>query len=327
MTLVTPGNGWNLKANNRNSSKEWNDVISPYSLEGSKFDLGIWQTYHPEDEVHFERFKSSCQLIFKNFPRFFAFDNQKNKSSLFAAMAKFDLVGFALMADHLKAVELLENDSIPGLDHAYRIFHSPRGFDPNYLIPLQEEGIFTIGVEKGVHADGQELEFARDAVARARERVSRETRILGARTQSLTWVDQHVKLLPQLEFYEKFISRLDLYIQIDFSKSEQSRNADSKNGRTIFQGLYENQVIEAQIAGAHVLGHQDSLALEQVAPIQHNLAIMPTYDSSEMAARIIDISNLRHQSRKIRDWAISKHSCREMARPLVNMVIGRMGGS
>ncbi|MCP4308802.1 MAG: glycosyltransferase family 4 protein [bacterium] len=130
-----------------------------------------------------------------------------------------------------------------------------------------------------------------------------------------------LQLLPARAFYTQFLSPLWIYAMIDISKSRQSMNALKANGRTVYPGLYENQIVEAQMAGAAVVGQKDALYEELVCSQRTGLR----FGAHEETDRIVDfairtIENRREVFAKARQWAIANHSISNMVEPILDAV-------
>jgi glycosyltransferase involved in cell wall biosynthesis len=105
---------------------------------------------------------------------------------------------------------------------------------------------------------------------------------------------------------------------IDVNRSRQSMNAVTVAGKNVYPGLYENQVIEAQLAGAAVVGHEDALPEELVGSSRTGLRFGDFNDTAaifDFMATVIE--NRKQVAEEAKGWARANHSVSNMTGPLL----------
>lgn len=288
-------------------------VVEP-NEELGQFDLGVWQSYFANDEAFFPAFRRAVRVLAKNFPRLLTGDRSRDMRTLAGTANRFDIVGLALKADKDIAASLA--DSIP--DAASRSIYMPRGFRSDWFDAPVISGTPVFGIEKGVDTDSREYAYLIPVIERLRMEFGR-IEVIGARLNDPVITSSTLGLLPAQEFYRRFLNPLWAYLMIDVNRSRQSMNAVEVAGRTIYPGLYENQVVEAQLAGAAVVGQEDALPAELVASDRTGFR----FADFESTAEITDFlaSVIQHRAAVASEamaWAKANHSVKNMIQPLLD---------
>ena len=278
-----------------------------------RFDLGVWQSYFINDEAFFPNFRKAARVLTKNFPRLLTGDRDRDIKMLAGTANRFDIVGLALKSDMGLAESMM--DKIP--DAVSRSIYMPRGFRDDWFDLPNVSGNPVFGIEKGVDTDAYEYAYLIPVVERLRKEFGRID-VIGARLNDPAITTSTLGLLPARAFYQRFLNPLWAYLMIDVNRSRQSMNAVTVSGKKIYPGLYENQVIEAQLAGAAVVGHEDALPVELVASDRTALR----FSDFEDTASIFDflaavIENRAAVANEAKLWARTNHSVENMIRPLL----------
>lgn len=290
-------------------------VVSEGQTIGS-FDLCIWQSYFSDDEAFFDDVRSGARILAKNFPRLLVGERDRDTKMLAGSANRFDLVGLALKADHRIAISL--QDVIP--EHVSRTFYMPRGFRPDWFIQPSCDGSPIFGFEKGVDVNSNEYEYLIPVIAELR-RIYGEVRVIGARVRDERITTSTLGLLPARDFYSSFINPLWAYLMIDVNRSRQSINAINVDGRKVYPGLYENQVVEAQMAGAAVVGHADALPEELIGSKRTGLQFQEFSKSDVIINFLCNVIDNREAiATEARAWAIKNHSVGNMIKPLLEAI-------
>lgn len=277
------------------------------------FDLGVWQSYFANDEAFFPAFRRAARVIAKNFPRLLTGDFERDVKMLAGTGNRFDIIGLALKAD--KALAESMASAIP--DAVKRSIYMPRGFRDDWFSPPVVSGPPVFGIEKGVDADSREYAYLVPVIERLRKEFG-QIDVIGARLNDPVITTSTLGLLPARAFYAQFLNPLWAYLMIDVNRSRQSMNAVTVAGKTVYPGLYENQVVEAQLAGAAVVGHEDALPAELVASVRTALRFTDFEDASaifDFLASVIE--NRSAVADEAKAWARANHSVENMIRPLL----------
>ncbi|NBB78476.1 MAG: hypothetical protein GVY36_03405 [Verrucomicrobia bacterium] len=281
-----------------------------------RFDLGVWQSYFAEDEGFFPVFRKSVDILAKNFPRLFTGVRSRDEQALAGSASRFDVIGLSLMTDKAIADQMV--DAFP--DAVSKTIYMPRGFRSDWFTPASCTGSPVFGIEKGVQSDSSEYAYLIPVIDRLRAEFG-QVDVIGARLKDPRITTTTLKLLPAKEFYAQFINPLWAYLMIDVNKSRQSVNAVRVSGKTVYPGLYENQVVEAHLAGASVVGHQDALPEELVASSRTALRFGDFNDSGAIFDFLASVINNRSKvAAEARDWAKKNHSISNMVRPLLEVI-------
>lgn len=282
-----------------------------------KFDLIVWQSYFPEDEAYWPVVRKAARIVSKNFPRLLTGEAGRDTIELSNACQRFDLVGLALKED-FDLARVTPNVPEEALE---RCIYQPRGFREDWMKAMSDfDGAPVLGVERGVGERGPEYDYLRPVIQQLRE-VHPDLEVIGARLDEPGITTRHVGFLPAREFYCQFIAPLWAYLMIDMNRSRQSINAVMRSGRRIYPGLYENQVVEAQMAGAVVVGHKDSLPEELIASGRTGLR----FESFCEAKKIVEfldeaIRNKSEVALEAKTWARKNHSINNMINPVLSAI-------
>lgn len=287
--------------------------VVDYGEDLGSYDLGIWQSYFADDEAFFPAFRRAARVIAKNFPRLLTGERGRDVRMLEGSTNRFDIVGLALKEDKVIADSLV--DAIP--ESVGRSIYMPRGFRADWFKSPVLSGPPIFGIEKGVDTDNSEYAYLMPVIKRLRSEFGRID-VIGARLNDPEITTSTLGLLPAREFYENFLNPLWAYLMIDVNRSRQSMNAVTVNGRKVYPGLYENQVVEAQLAGAAVLGHEDALPQELIASDCVGLRFKD-YDSADDLFSFLAavIEGRERVSAEARAWATANHSVSNMVGPLL----------
>jgi hypothetical protein len=278
-----------------------------------KFDLGVWQSYFANDEDFFPEFRRSARVISKNFPRLLTGDRERDIRVLAGTANRFDVIGLALRSDRMLADSMI--DKVP--DAVRRSIYMPRGFREDWFEAPNFSGVPVLGIEKGVDTDSHEYSYLIPVIERLRKEFG-QVDVIGARLNDPAVTTSTLGLLSAREFYRRFLNPLWAYLMIDVNRSRQSMNAVTVDGKKVYPGLYENQVVEAQLAGAAVVGHEDALPAELVASGRTGLRFSDFGDTSaifDFLAAVIQ--NRPYVAEEAKAWARANHSVENMVRPLL----------
>ena len=282
-----------------------------------RFDFGVWQSYFRMDEQFWPAFRSAVLVTYKNFPRLLAGLPEMDEKSLLGAASRFDLVGLALKIDVDIALAQF-GDRHPTI--VERCIYTPRGFRSDWFSDSPFGEVPTIGIEKGVASDGSEYGYMVGVVEELR-RDFEEINVIGARINDKNIITKTLPLLPATEFYKQFLNPLWAYAMIDVNKSRQGMNERKVNCRPVYLGMYENQIVEAQMAGAAVIGHEDAMPLELVGTRNTGLRFSK-FEDSEIIIEFLKRSfeNRASVFAEARKWAMQNHSISNMVNPLLGII-------
>jgi hypothetical protein len=229
-------------------------------------------------------------------------------------LKNFGYIAFALDQDFQRARSISERE----LEFGY----IPRGFVSDWLKPntlKKRERGFKISVdspvrphkvEKNAWNSDEAMKELDDALAI----VSQNTRldlVVSSRVHLQGINSIKLRALPVREFYKQFFVGSDLYIGPQLSKS---RHSESKFFGDSYQGLYENQIVEAQLAGAMVLGEEFGIHEELLAPSQVSIPLNFD-DKHQMAELILECLSQSNDKRdQILNWARLMHDSKVVMR-------------
>jgi hypothetical protein len=272
-------------------------------------DVLIWQTYNAADTPLLPELRRPSMLRTRNVPRAFTGEPARDVKRLAAFSENFDLVALSLRAD-----QQIVREHFP--EHKRRFRYVPRGFIADWLDGNGRGAAPAIGLDQ---AKGP------DTVERARRHITTlgqqlrdrwpDLRFLSVREEVDALGSEGVPTLPLRDYYDRFLNRLWLYMPIDFEHSVHVKGlARTPDGRRMFLGLYENEVVEAQLAGALVLARRDDVPRELL--MLPNESQVDSYDDEAalLAAATAHFENFTERSRLSRERARARHSHLEMAR-------------
>lgn len=271
-------------------------------------DVLIWQTYNALDLPLLAELRRPSMLRTKNVPRAFTGMPGRDAARVSGFTKDFDLIALSLRAD-----EHILREHFPDQKRQFR--YVPRGFIADWLDGNGRAKRPTIGLDLAKSAD----------TARARRHITTlgqqlrgrwpDLRFLSVREEVDTLGSEGVPTLPLRDYYDRFLNRLWLYMPIDFEHSEHVKGlVRTPDGRRMFLGLYENEVVEAQLAGALVLARRDDIPRELL--MLPAVSQVDSYDDEDalLAAASAHLENFAERSRISRERARARHNHVEMAR-------------
>lgn len=284
------------------------------------FDLIVWQTYFKHDEIFWPKIRSAATVVAKNFPRLLIGEPTRDLRVLKGVTDRFDLIGLALREDYNIAQTTFPDSE----ESAFaRCFYQPRGFRADWLENGNTEQCRPVfGIEKGVDTKGAEYSYLVPVIDRIKQ-IHGDVDVICARFNDPRFTTEKLPLLPAREFYRRFIAPLWAYLMIDVEPSRQSKNAVTVKGRRIYPGMYENQIVEAQLAGAVVAGHEEALPQELIASTNTGLRFADHNDTSTIVSFLDSAIRERETvSAEAKSWAAANHSVQSMVKPLIAQVEG-----
>lgn len=281
----------------------------------SDLDVLIWQSYHARHEPLYPKKREF--LTAKHFPRFVADTSEHYRRKALHQLKKYDLVALSLHVD-VELVGTMHPD-----EHA-RFGHVPRGFSTTWLNPADKPSQPVVACDAAVKAeDGGERAITHmralfDRLAKRGERPSIAATRHGAKQLR---ADRPVPPLDMIQFYRRMFHPAWIYMPCDFDYSVHNRNKfDGPDGKPVYIGLYENQVVEAQMAGVIPLvqrGHVDPEIL-----FDETICTVSDYqDTDELVARYDAIvADFQRLSNRARTFAIANNSHDAMATAWLNLI-------
>lgn len=282
-------------------------VLKPGETTGKRYDVGIWQCYRPSDEPYFAEFRRSSGLVTKNFPRLFVSDEIEDMRVLRNQCKKFDLPAFSLMEDQRIAQRL---------NPAATTCYVPRGFNPEWAYPEKDLTTPVIGFDKAVKAeDGGRRASAHilEVGKRIRARFP-ESRFFSLRGKEPDLDSINIGVLEFRAFYKAFLNPLWIYMPIDFDHSVHVQGRYTRaDGSWGYKGLYENQVVEAQLAGAVPIFRKNDIPQELYRNGKTGIHVDSYDDPDALEAAVTSvIENFPEMSRAARAFALEHHSVTRM---------------
>jgi len=271
-------------------------------------DVLIWQTYNAADQALLPELRRPSMLRTKNVPRTFTGDARRDAKRMATLSENFDLVTLSLRADQQIVRALFP-------EQRRRFRYVPRGFVADWLDGNGRGTAPAIGLDQ---AKGPEMERARRHITTLGQQLRGQwpdLRFLSARQDVDALGSEGVPALPLRDYYDRFLNRIWLYMPIDFEHSVHVKGlAHTPEGQRLFLGLYENEVVEAQMAGALVLVRRDDVPRELL--MLPGVSQVDSYDDEEalLAAATAHLENFEARSRLTRERAQARHNHLEMAR-------------
>lgn len=271
-------------------------------------DVLIWQTYNAKDLPLLAELRRPSMLRTKNVPRAFTGEHARDSARMAAYLKEFDLVALSLRAD-----QQIVRANFP--EHKRRLRYVPRGFIAEWLDGNGRGRVPTIGLDL---AKSEDTARARRHIAKLGQQLRGqwpELRFLSVREEVDTLGSEGVPTLPLRDYYDRFLNRLWLYMPIDFEHSEHVKGlARTTDGRRMFLGLYENEIVEAQLAGALVLARRDDIPRELL--MLPAVSQVESYDDEAalLEAATAHLENFAARSQRSRERARARHNHLEMAR-------------
>jgi len=271
----------------------------------SECDWVVWNSYRATDKDLLSELRKNVRIT-KSFPRIFGLSSEENFELHSNRVKSFDFVAYALKQDFEVAVELSGDEGTFG--------YVPRGFISDWLIsgssPERTNG-FKICVDGPViprknseHWNAQEVMSTLDT---ALKKVSHERELRSLVSSRVKLNSANASRLGSLslyKFYKSFFQDADLYISPRLSLS---RHAESAFVGDSYRGLYENQIIESQIAGSMILGEKFSIHSELKSPSQFGDSL-DFADVDQMTSLIVTcLDESRARKEATAEWAKRKH--------------------
>jgi hypothetical protein len=275
----------------------------PHDLR--KFDVLIWQCYRPQEAPILVSLRKLDIFKTKSPPRLFTGSRDRDFRKARGMTREFDLVAASLKAD----VEVAR-ESFGRL--AERFSYVPRGFNPSWLNGEARDKVPTIGLDRAVKVEDRGVRASRHIVevgVRLREKLA-DIRFLSMRAKIKELDSEPIPALPLLNFYDRFINRLWIYFPIDFEFSghRQDNLVTGPHGRRMYIGLYENQIVETQLAGGLVIARKDDIPEELIFLPEESLVDDYTDIDAMVSKAMSHIENFEERSKKVRQIAIERHS-------------------
>lgn len=294
------------------------EILDSVDLLHNNTDAVIWQSYRAQEDSILKCLKSKGHFMVKNPPRIFSGDSSKDKKKAAGLASQFDLVAASLNSDLDEGIEF---DSIND-----KLAFVPRGFDTKHLIP--DKSIRpTIGFDKAVKAHEYGAKPIEHILASGSKLLSQypELEYLSLRDNVKELKSTRVPALGYPDFYNHFINRLWLYMPIDFDYSVHVKGkvSDSENGHR-YVGLYENQVIETQLAGGLVLSRKGDIPDELM--MDKDLFFIEDYKNVNAIVQRVSymLENFQSISTRIRKKALTKHDFRATTKLLMQEIEKRL---
>jgi hypothetical protein len=291
------------------------DELSRYGIEfdikiansssdiDSNIDAVIWQSYRPQEDFIRKEIRNTGIFIAKNPPGIMSGDIEKDSRKVKGLSNQYDLIGTSLKSDFDLIVvnhnELSENFS-----------YIPRGFDTD-LLKSNKTQFPTIGFDKAVKAH----EFGTkpiDHILKSNVKLKQSIDNIGYlslrdKVEELNSI--HVPNLPFDEFYKRFINKIWIYMPINFDYSVHAKGKYiNGNGKHRYIGLYENQIIETQLAGGLVLARESDIPSELIF-LKNESQFSADSSPDEIAAKLLNhIENFTERSQATQEAFKVKHS-------------------
>lgn len=283
-------------------------IRSARDVQGA--DVLVWQTYRASEQEMLPQFTGMSLLRTKNPPRVFARTPDRDRRRAKGITDHLDLVALSLRAD-LRVVR----EVAPEL--AGRFHHVPRGFNVDWLTGAQRGDTPVLGMDRAVKTEDAGERARRHIMATIRQLRGEypDLHVLTLRERLDEIGSEQIPHLPLLDYYAAFMNRLWLYLPIDFEHSVHVKGLHTlPNGRRLFTGLYENQIVEAQVAGALVIVRRGDIPRELLMlPEESIVEDYEDIDSIAAKARA-HIESFAERSARSQRLARKKHNHVEMAR-------------
>ena len=285
------------------------------NIDGSGVDKNedfiIWQSYRAQEDILRKTLKYKGFFIVKNPPRIFSGYTSKDKAKYQGLLKNYDFIAASLYTDFKESMKF-------GQDF---IHYVPRGFDTSILVPDKPKYPM-IGLDKSVKAqDSRDLSIRHIVNSGIKlQSLLPKTEYLSLRDNIKELNSKRIRLLGYPEFYEKFINKIWIYIPIDFDYSVHNKGKNIlDNGTHRYVGLYENQVVETQLAGGLVVSRNGDIPQELV--MMPDISYVDSYDSNEVFEILINqINNFEQYSAETRCKAIEKHDYLKTTKTLLDLV-------
>ncbi|MGD8177150.1 hypothetical protein [Marinimicrobium sp. ARAG 43.8] len=265
-------------------------------------DVIIWQSYRPQEEHIRESLKRKGYFLVKNPPRLFSGVKAKDERKALGLSKQYDLIAAALCSD------VGEGHEFPALSD--KIAYVPRGFDLDKLVP-DKGSVPTIGMDKAVKGHefgGRSVEHIVSVGMRLKANAE-NVEFLSLRDNIECLGSKRVPLLGYPDFYREFINKLWIYMPVDFDYSVHSKGKSVLfDGSHRYVGLYENQVVETQLAGGLVISRRGDIP-EELIMLPEESFVEDYTDISAVEHKIVEhIRNFDQRSMETRKLAGSVHN-------------------
>lgn len=290
------------------------DIIPIFRCEpklSGAYDIGIWQSYHQEDSVFNDSFYSSNMIRAKNIPKLIPFEDYTSNGYVCRALDKFDMTGISLRDD----LELLRKNEAGWEKYQSKVFWSPRGADSELLHPYEKSLHPTIAIDTPGTADGGEPDKRSIIHLLKAIEIVRKThpKLEVVARYNKAFEGFEISRLPFLrfdEFYKRFFNKSWIYATFNFEYSSAQTKARVQKENTFWRtrGVYELQNVEAQMAGACLLSHEDNIIPELYKKDVSALIYSDFNDVHGIAGMIVDaIDRQLFFARGAREFALKHH--------------------
>ena len=271
----------------------------------------VWNSYRKDDQPLLRQVRKAGVRVTKSFPRLLGRSKPEDEAVLRSRGTQFDLVAFALRVDEERANLL----AVDGVRHAY----VPRGFMGDFLVGAKNPNVPVVAIDAPVKpksASGDwSAAIAMTNVVKALDEVRAlipEVRIVGTRSNSYgpKWTN-----VPRSEltcYYASLLAPAWVYVSAPLASSRQGEGAPVAGG---LMGLYENQVVEAQISGAVVVAPPLTVAAELIGPGSVGLTNIDYTSVPALREAILEAIRRFRAGDGVRNsvWARASHSTEFMA--------------
>lgn len=267
----------------------------------SNCDVVIWQTYRAEENYLLNDLRRKNFLVTKNHPRVFTGNKDLDQLKSKKLLHNFDLIALSLLVDEKISKEI----NIPHEKFSY----VPRGFDTNLLTGLTRSECITIGLDRPVKAGFNEHKAIEHIIKIANNlKTFKKIDYLSMRQRVVELDSTKIPNLKFNEFYDQFINKLWIYLPIDFKYSIHNKGFYLSNDNSpLYLGLYENQIIETQIAGGLVVARSGDIPSELL--MLPNESFVNSYEDHEIMTKVIidHLENFESRSNITKLMATQRH--------------------
>jgi hypothetical protein len=285
--------------------------ITPETTFDTPFDVLIWQTYNQHDEPYWKAMRAAARVTTKSQPRLFTGELKRDTGAGVGTSKRFDLVALALRDDYGYA----RRNGFFGRPRS-GFAYVPRGVSPDLLNPSGKTAAPSIGFDRAIDpADGGAAAVAHivELVGRLRQQWP-ELQVYQVGTTAHVEGAKLVSYRPMKDFYDAFINKIWVYVSFDFRHSIHAKTmVTHPSGRRVGLGLYENQMIEAQMSGALLAAGLMDTPAELFAPQWGSLRY-PDHDHADAIHKVVrtGLQNFHALSPKARDFALANHTYSRM---------------
>lgn len=288
-----------------------------YSLFKS-YDCVIWQSYRPEEDYIREELKRMDLILAKNPPRVFSGLTEKDKHKAKGLTNQFDVVGLSLHSDYMEAASYQE--------YFDSFYYVPRGFDTE-LLGSEKKDSFIIGLDKAVRGEQYGNKSIQHIIDSGVNVKNHDISFYSLRNNIEELNSKRIPLLDTVEFYKQFLNKISIYMPINFDYSVHSKGrVTDRFGNHRYLGLYENQIVEAQLAGAIVITRSNDIPEELI--MYNDFSVVDDYSDVDRITKLIldNYHNISVRSKMVRDKARAIHSIENSARSFYSAICEKMSG-